>query len=130
MATIEDVIKESLKNKTASLLAVETLVNVRTKAKDSEDFGSDVELKTDLSEREVIVHSLLDEISRILNMTPAEFKQDIVVPKMVERKERKLLSKNRKSREEVVRVAKPEDTEQQQRGFLSRLFSPKPIETK
>lgn len=125
MTNIEDVIKDSLKNKTASLLAVETLVSVKNK-EHKEDFGTDVELKTDLDERSVIVHSLLDEVSRILMLSPSDFNKEIVVPKIVERKERKLLSKNRKSREEVVRVAKPEESVEEKRaGIFSRLFTPK-----
>jgi hypothetical protein len=121
--TLEDTIKGAMQEKNAGVIAVETLTSVKDKG--IKDFGSDVEIKTELNQNECLAHALVDEISLWLNMNSNDFMNTDVLSSLIQRKERKLLSKDRKSRGEVVEVARARMTEEnEQKTFMKRMFSP------
>lgn len=100
--------------------AVNALIKVGPRAAGVMD--TEIELKTDLSEDEVKLHTAVDMLSAFLEMTPTEFKKKSVISQLVNKKERKSLSKNRKSREEIVAVAKNPDTIMEQQPGVSQNF--------
>jgi len=123
--TLETVIRDSNQQKDAQSIAVNHLVQVQPTQK--EDFGTEVELKTDLTEEEVIIHTICDEVGKIFSGDGTEdFSKVNILQRCVERKERKLLSKGRQSRSEVVAVARArEDSNTTNEGFFKKLFTPR-----
>lgn len=132
--TVDDVTNDALdgmyEEKTATAQAVESLINVSPKLRGKD---SDVELKTDLSLDQVKIHSTLDVLGKAIEMTPKEFKATCILPMVIEKLERKSLSKNRLSRQEIVNVARQPDMSmgmdmQEQnvkKGFIKGLFRPR-----
>ncbi len=109
--------------------AVTSLIEVKPSKKD--ELGSDIELKTDLNSDGICSdHAKANYFDHILNMTPEEFNERSIINPFVELKERKLVSLKRKSREEVVTVARSPDMNIQEgkehRGLFKRWFSPQP----
>jgi hypothetical protein len=97
--------------------------------------GSEIELKTDFGNRkQAIVHSIVDEMGRWLALTPDNFNDTPVILNLTEVLERKFLSIERKSRNEIVTIAKSPDTNilnQTNTGsgggesFVKKMFSPR-----
>ena len=127
MTTLDDEIREISNEDTATAEAVKSLINVAPGPKGR----AEIELKSDMTEDEVKVHSILAIINTAIQATPGEFGRDCILGALIEKKERKSLSKNRLSRSEIVAVAKhpdmPSDFEYEARkqGFLRRLFTRK-----
>jgi hypothetical protein len=125
--TIDQSINEILKDDNPTAEAVSALIKVKDReaGKDSE-----VELKTDLSEDEIKVHTVLGVLSNLIEMKPEDFTKKCILSKVIEKKERKSLSKDRKSRLEIVEVARHPDMNllQQPTGnesFVKRFFTSK-----
>lgn len=122
--TIDEETEKLIKEENATSEAVRSLINVKDREKGK---SSDVELKTDLTDDEVKIHTVLQALSNTLEMSQLEFSEKCVLSAVIESKERKLLSKDRKSRMEIVNVARQPDMnfpmEHQQGGFLKRFFS-------
>lgn len=120
---LDDDIEGIVKEDTPMGKAVESLITVKPR----ETAGpSDVELKTELSEADVCNHTRAAIIGRAL-----ELKSLIgpnIIAEIIEVKERKLISKDRGSRKEIVEIARNPDnviaTEQQKGGFINKLFRP------
>lgn len=123
---IEDQVEQVLKESSPKADAVKALIDVKKRVV-GED--SDVEVKTDLTRDDVSVHSLLDTMSNILEMTPQQFNSKCILAELVHKKERKLISKDRMSRREIVDVARNPDqqilagTQGQDQSFLKRFFT-------
>jgi hypothetical protein len=90
--------------------------------------ASDIELKTDLNGLdEVNLHTTLDILGNILEMPIAKFNSSCIISDIIHRRERKLLSLNRKSRAEIVNVARNPDMNmmqsEQNESFIKRFFT-------
>lgn len=103
----EKSIDEIVKDETAQSKAVSSLIDVKPKKEG--ELGSDIELKTDLTENETKFHTVIDLMSFILSMKSTDFTSKQILDKITILKERKLLSKDRKSRQEIVEVARAPD---------------------
>lgn len=123
--SIEDTIDKVLKEETAQGEAVKSLITV--KEREVGKLGSDIELKTDLDEKGVCLHTAVDMMSNILEMDKASFRKNCIIGNLTHLKERKLLSKDRKSRQEIVEVAKNPDMnlmqEPMQQSAVRRFFT-------
>jgi hypothetical protein len=128
---LETVIRDSNTPKDAGFIAVEHLVTVKPREKNPREdhVGTEIELKTDLSNEMVMVHTAGDFIGMLSMIKDKDDFRDMnVLQILIERKERKLLSLDRKSRLEVVDVARPQTNgnDQQAQSFIRRMFSPRP----
>lgn len=123
---IEDEIDQIIKDETPTGQAVESLIKVKKREKGQD---SEIELKTDLDESDVCVHTSIDMLNNFLEMGHKDFSKVSVIGELVNKKERKLLSKNRRSRLEIVEVARHPDLnmvqEQVKDSFVKRLFQRK-----
>lgn len=124
--SLDDAIQGVLRQEDATSRAVTSLISV--KEKEQGKIGSDIEIKTDLeTDKEVCVHSIVDFSDVVLNMNEEIFRNQTIAGIITTIKERKLLSKGRKSRMEIVEISRQPDmnlgTEQQKAGFLARMFS-------
>ena len=105
--------------------AVKSLITVNDRVKGK---GSEVELKTDLTDDEVKLHTVLESLGLIIELGEENFSKQCFLLNLVEKKERKALSKNRMSRSEIVQVARHPDQmmmpgmEQQNPGMVKRFF--------
>lgn len=113
----------------ATAKAVKSLIEVKDR-KSGE--SSEVELKTDLTDDEIKTHTILAITSDVLEMDKTDFDSKCILANVIEKKERKALSKDRKSREEIVSVAKQPNINAddgilipQKQGFMKRLFTSK-----
>ena len=86
-------------------------------------------MKTDLDDNAVVIHTAVDMMNRILDMSKKDFTENIITQDLVQIKERKLLSKGRKSRREIVEVARNPDQNvfegDQSQSFVKRMFTPR-----
>ena len=105
--------------------AVNALIKVDKRERGTQD--TDIELKTDLTEDEVKIHTVVDLMSTFLEMDTRTFCNKSVISNLVNKKERKALSKERKSREEIVTIARHPDIIQEgqpkNEGVLKRFFT-------
>ena len=124
--SLDENIDKLLKEENATTKAVESLITVKDRVTGK---ASEVELKTDLSDDEIKLHTVLAVTSDVLEMDEHTFKTKCILADVIEKKERKALSKDRKSREEIVMVARQPDIQmgdmggQQKDGFVKRFFS-------
>lgn len=126
--SIDENINEILKEDNPTAEAVNALIKVKDReaGKDSE-----VELKTDLTEDEIKIHTVLGVLSNLMEMQPEDFTKKCILSKVIEKKERKSLSKDRKSRLEIVEVARQPDMKMGMMGdvgnesFIKRFFTSK-----
>jgi len=123
--SIDDDVEGALAEDTAQSQAVRSLIQVKEKKKD--DVGSDIELKTELTEQQTCIHTQIDILNNILgkaNLTKLD-----ILNNLIQLKERKLLSLKRKSRGEIVDVARNPDMSLMGMGhppeqnFTKRFFS-------
>lgn len=124
--TIEETLDKVMKDETAQTRAVSSLIDVKDRI--AGKIGTDIELKTDLTGKETCIHTAVDMIGFFLKVSPDKFDDMDILPTLTNLKERKLLSKGRKSRDEIVNVAKNPDLNMQQaesQGFVRKLFTPK-----
>jgi hypothetical protein len=127
--TLDDITTQLMDEKSAQKIAVESLIKIAPR-NEFEKFSSEVELKTDLTENEIISHSVLD-ILDIFTKSIEKFSSKSVMAEIVNKKERKLLSKDRKSRTEIVDVAKApmfpagEMEGMRQESAVRRFFKPR-----
>lgn len=123
MKPLDEHIEELIRDETAQSKAVKSLIEIKPKNK--ADFGSDIEVKTDLDDKQVCIHTAGDMLQTFLSSK--SFKDMNIISDLIQIKERKLLSKNRKSRQEIVDVARsPDMTMMQpdsQGNFVKRLFT-------
>ena len=125
--TIDENINDILKEDNPTADAVNALIKVRER-KAGED--SEVELKTDLTEDEIKIHTVLAALSNLIEMSPSDFSKKCILSQIIEKKERKSLSKNRLSRQEIVQVAKQPDMNMGGMGggdesFVKKFFTSK-----
>lgn len=126
--TIDENIDELLKEENPTAEAVKALIKVRTREAGQD---SEVELKTDLSEDEIKIHTVLGVLSNIIEMKPEDFTKKCILSDVIDKKERKSLSKDRKSRLEIVEVARQPDvnmplgTQSGNESFIKRFFTSK-----
>ncbi len=126
--SIDQNINEMLKDDNPTAKAVSALIEVkgREAGKDSE-----VELKTDLSADEIKIHTVLGVLSNLMEMSEEDFTKKCILSEVIEKKERNSLSKDRKSRLEIVEVARQPDvnmplgTQSGNESFIKRFFSSK-----
>lgn len=122
--TLEEQITD-LVDKNPQADAVNSLIKVGKREKGEQD--TDIELKTDLSDNDVKIHTVVDLMSSFLEMNSTQFSEKSVIANLVNKKERKLLSKDRKSREEIVMIAKNPDVNidgaERPEGFVKRLLT-------
>lgn len=121
---LEDVTDELLREDNAGSEAIRSLINV-AKSKKGED--TEIELKTELTADEVKIHSLVDIFGKMLESDEKQFCSKSIFPMIVEKLERKSLSKGRQSRAEIVNVARQPDMinnefNQQNDSALKRFF--------
>lgn len=117
-----------INEESAQAEAVRNLITVK---KDKKNGKTDVESKTDLTDDDVRIHSVLHTLNDTLDMAlPSSDK--CILGRLIDRKEIKLWSKDRKSREEIVAISRQPDMNQidmiegqQKRGLLKRLFTPR-----
>lgn len=125
---LDENIEEILKEENPTAKAVTSLIEVRPKKK-GED--SEIELKTDLTSDEVKLHTIIDILNEVLEMDEKDFSKKCILSSLINKKERKSLSKNRLSRSEIVAVAKqpefPNDFggEVKKQGIIRRFFTSK-----
>lgn len=104
--TVDDEIDKIMKEENATTEAVKSLINVKQRKKGE---SSDVEIKTDLSEDEVKLHTILNVLGDILEGGEKDFSNSSILLNVIEKKERKSISKGRQSRLEIVQVARQPD---------------------
>lgn len=128
--TIDDDVNDVILNdQTPAGEAVKHLIDVKPRVSGMSD--TDIELKTDLDSDEIRLHTVADVLSTILESKPDVFNSKCIISDLVNKKERKSLSKNRLSRQEIVAVARQPDMfmgnpeQQQSQGFIKRLFMPR-----
>jgi len=122
--TIDEAIEDVIRDENPTSRAVKTLIEVndRTTGK----FGTDIELKTDLDKNQICVHTAASMLNSVLEMDKDKFNKECILGNLIEVKERKLLSKDRKSRVEIVDIARQPDMnfgDGQNQNFVSRFFS-------
>ena len=125
--SLEEQIRQSMMPEDAGVIGVKHLVTVRRKQ--IGDFGSEVELKTDLDSEDVFIHTACDVANWIFQKAENnenDLRKVNILGRIVEQKERKRLSLDRKSRAEVVAVAKrPEDSAPiENKSFWRKMFTP------
>lgn len=124
--TLDENIDKILKEESATSKAVDSLITVKDRETGK---ASEVELKTDLTDDEIKLHTVLAITSDVLEMDEKTFTTKCILADVIEKKERKALSKNRKSREEIVMVARQPDIQMGDMGmphkdnFVKRFFS-------
>ena len=123
---IEDEVEGILKDESAQAKAVSSLIDVKDRVNNK--IGSDIELKTDLdTEKEVCNHTVVDLINVALSLDDNDANSHLISEDLVTIKERKLLSKGRKSRMEIVEISRQPDMnmmgDNQNQGFMKRLFT-------
>lgn len=125
--TIDDTVEKFIKQDNPQSTAVKHLVDVRER--DKNKLGTDVELKTDLTSDQIITHSVMAVVNSALEMSEDEFNNSCILGDLIDTIERKSISKDRKSRGEIVAVAKSPDTNitegNVKQSFMKRFFSPK-----
>ena len=125
--TLDDEINKFLQDDNAQNKAVSALIDVKDRVQGS--LGSDIELKSDLSDKDICLHTAVDMLNNILTMTEAEFMTKPVLSRLTEIKERKLVSKNRQSRKEIVDVARNPDRStinaSENSGIMKKWFAPR-----
>lgn len=124
--TLDEKTEAILQDENPTATAVKSLIDVKDRVKGK---TSNVELKTDLTDNEVKIHSVLAVLNDTIDNGEKEFDKSCVLGTLIERKERKALSKDRKSRQEIVSVAKqPEfgDMESvRKESMVRKLFTPR-----
>lgn len=119
-ADVENVMKEE----NPQSIAVKSLINV--KGRDHKKLETDIELKTDLTDNDVANHSVLAVLNHVLESGKDDFRSKTILGNLINTKERKLISKDRKGRGEIVDLAKtPEQpivTNSSDVGMFKKLF--------
>ena len=128
MGNIDEKIENLVREDNPQAEAVKSLINVQERIKGKRT--TDVEIKTDLSEDQIRIHSVLQALSHIIEMDAEEFNETCVLGNVIELIERKSISKNRLGRGEVVNVARNPDTNigesDMRQSVLKRFFTPHP----
>lgn len=93
-----------IEEKSPQSVAVESLISVSPQTKG--EMGTDVEIKTDLDENSIKMHTVVEIIGNIMNMSTQELNTKNIILELVQKLERKALSKDRKSRTEIVEIAR------------------------
>lgn len=106
---LDDTVDQVISDESASAEAIRSLIKVEKTQKGDD---TEIELKTELSDDEVKIHSIIDIFGRVLESNEKTFGSKSIFPMIVEKLERKALSKRRKSREEIVAVARQPDMNQ------------------
>lgn len=125
---IDDSIEGILKESSPQGDAVKALISVEKR--NIKDPDTDVELKTDLSSDEIKIHTMMNVIDSMIQQK--DWGKVSVFSDLINKKERKALSKNRGSRQEIVAVARNPDLNMHDAAsdtaplsFIQRMFRPK-----
>ena len=127
--SIDDRIDSFMQEETPSSIAVKSLIRVEKRQKGDTD--TDIELKTDLTDDLVRLHSIAQIMSNVLSTDEKTFADNNIIGELVNKLERKLVSKNRMSRTEIVNVARQPDMNmtsdgmQMRDSFMKRLVTPR-----
>lgn len=138
--TLEETVDEIISQKSPQAVAVDSLINISVS--EPGELSSDVETKTDLTEDEIKLHTVVETISSLLASTSEQFMQRNIIGDLVTKKERKSISKHRQSRKEIVELARWPDMQmmgypgmppaggvQNRPSFIGRLFGRRRRET-
>ena len=124
--SLDESVEKLLKEENPQAEAVKHLVSV--KERETGQLSTDVELKTDLTEQQIKDHSIMAILNNAIEMSSKEFKETCILGNLINAIERKSISKDRKSRAEIVAVARNPDTNihegNMKQSFMKRLFSP------
>lgn len=121
--SIEDKLENFMNEQSPTSMAVRSLVDV--KKNKSGETDTDIELKTDLDDKNIKLHTKAMVMNDFLESVFGES----IIKTVVNIKERKLVSKDRGSRREIVEVARNPDMNmiqgQENMGFMKRLVTPR-----
>ena len=121
---IDDEIENILRDESPTTKAVKSLIEV--KDREAGKHNSEIELKTDLDSNQICIHTAVSVMNNVLEQSEKDFGKSCILGNLLEIKERKLLSKDRKSRQEIVNVARQPDMNamnvNDSSGFVSNLF--------
>lgn len=123
--TLDDDVEHIFREENPQAEAVKSLLNVKSRQKGQD---SEIELKTDLDKNALCIHTAADLLAQVLDMDAKTFNSRCILGDLVNIKERKLLSKDRKSRQEIVEISKQQSFEEEQakrsERFVKKLFMP------
>lgn len=122
---IDEEIDELIKEDNPTSKAVSSLVEVKDRIKGK--LSTDTETKTDLTDVQLRVDTAGAIISHVLEMSSKDFQERCILGILVDSFERKSISKNRLSRQEIVNVARQPDQQNiipDNSGMLSNFFRP------
>lgn len=126
MVKLEESVEKALNEENPQSIAVKSLININPR--DLKHIETDVELKTDLNENDVNTHTILSLLNHVLN-NKEDFSKRSIIGDLITIRERKLISKDRKGRGEIVELAKtPENpilAGTQDMGMLQKFFTSK-----
>lgn len=129
--TLDEQVEGEIREESPQIKAVSALIDVKEKSVDNDGITTrgDVELKTDLTDSDTCAHTVVEFINELMSLDPTQFDKFDVTGVVVEKKERKLLSLNRKSRAEIVNVARQPDVSMMddnvKKGIWGRMFTPR-----
>ncbi len=129
-STLDEKLDKFLSEDSPSARAVNALVDVKSNDKEN-NFDTNVEVKTDLTSDLVRLHSAGEILGIILELNEEDFVKKNIITLLINKLERKLISKDRKSREEIVAVARQPDQQNfigeggARDGVMKRMFTPR-----
>ena len=125
--SIDDDVDRLFQDDNPTAEAVRSLINVTSRKKGE---NSEVELKTDLNLDEIKLHTVLETLGLVLEDDHINFNSKCILLNLIEKKERKSISKDRQSRSEIVAIARQPDQilmpgQEQNPGMLKKFFTSK-----
>ena len=102
---LSDLTEQLIRDEPPTARAIKSLIEVKD-SKPGE--ASEIELKTDITDDEQKIHAVLSIISQII-INKDMMKDDCILAPVILKLQRLALSKNRKSREEIVDVSRQPD---------------------
>jgi hypothetical protein len=129
--TLDDEVEGEIRDESPQTKAVSALIDIKERSVDSKGKTSrgDVELKTDLTDQDTCSHTVVEFMNELLRFDRGKSHDFDIAGVLVEKKERKLLSLNRKSRIEIVNVARQPDVSMMddnvKKGLWSKMVTPR-----
>jgi hypothetical protein len=129
--TLDDEVEGEIRDESPQTKAVSALIDIKERSVDSKGKTSrgDVELKTDLTDQDTCSHTVVEFMNELLRFDRGKSHDFDIAGVLVEKKERKLLSLNRKSRIEIVNVARQPDISMMddnvKKGLWSKMVTPR-----
>jgi len=119
MASLDDLTEDLTKEETAGVQSVKTLFDISKK-----DGKSDIDLKTELTDNEIINSAMVEFIEGLPNKDLG--KAEFVINGLTDKFKRLKVSKERKGRTEAVEIFRSEMTgDVSKSSWLGNLFKPK-----